>query len=288
MRVLVVGATGMVGSYMSREARARGYEVRGLARSSGDYAVDITRLDDLHRALRFYQPHFIINCAGLVDLERCEREKRSSWAINVDAVGALSMWTQQTGSKLIHVSTDQFIDGCERSASAENCSLSIRSTYAAHKLCGEQAASIDNSSLILRTAVTGAYAGVGKRSLWDWAFHAITHNESVNLFYDAFTSLIDAKTFCRAVIELMQSDCSGIFNIGSTEVFSKKEFFLEIVKQLNVKFECYEDMSVSSMTTPRNTSLGLNVTRAEQHLSFALPRLNDVVSNLIAEVNNHN
>lgn len=277
----------MLGSYMIREARAGGLNVKALARSGGDIIADLTSEHDLHRVLEDFKPEIIINCAGMVDLETCEHHKRSSWAINVEAVANLSSWAQRMRSKLIHVSTDQFISGLGRSASDEGCSQRILSTYAAHKFCGEHAALTSSRSLILRTAVTGATARLGKPSLWDWAHTAITQNKKVDLFYDAYTSLIDATTFCRAAIELILNDSVGIFNVGSTEVFSKKEFFLEIADQLNVEFLNYEDASVSSLVVPRNTSLGLDVNRAAKNLSFELPSLRQVVANLISEERNY-
>lgn len=61
MRLLVVGAGGMLGNDVVAEALRRGHDIVALA---GRAALDITDLSATRACLAQHRPDFVINCAA--------------------------------------------------------------------------------------------------------------------------------------------------------------------------------------------------------------------------------
>ncbi|NBS14990.1 MAG: NAD-dependent epimerase/dehydratase family protein, partial [Verrucomicrobia bacterium] len=61
MKVLILGAGGLTGRYLVREAQRRGMEVAGLSHAD----LDITLPDAAGKALAKSKPDWVINAASL-------------------------------------------------------------------------------------------------------------------------------------------------------------------------------------------------------------------------------
>ena len=66
MKVLILGAGGLTGRYLAKEAKRRGMEVVALAH--GD--LDVTRPDGAREALAKWNPDWVINAASWTSLEK--------------------------------------------------------------------------------------------------------------------------------------------------------------------------------------------------------------------------
>lgn len=281
MKLLILGSTGLLGGYVMRHAHETNRKAVGVARSNADLNIDVTDPVALNEVLYEQQPDVIINCAGLVSIDGCERNRFDSWAVNVAVVAHLARWASENQGKLIQISTDQFVQGHGKSASSEHGALKFHNVYAAHKFAGEQAALLAPASLVVRGAITGRGLYRDVKTFWTWACQVIDDPRGCELFIDAYTSLIDAATFARALFALIDDKCAGIINVGSSEVFSKRDFVLELARQRNVETSKFKEASIASLEVPRGSALGLDSSFAQSRLDFELPNLCDVVANLL-------
>ena len=69
-KVLVTGATGMVGSYVD-------FGIKTDHRS-----LDITDLGEVLRVCEFYKPDVILHFAAETDVDRCERDPEAAYSVN--------------------------------------------------------------------------------------------------------------------------------------------------------------------------------------------------------------
>jgi len=83
MRIVVVGATGLIGRAVVRAGREAGLDIVGLGR----HDCDVTR--DREAALRAHRPDAVIFCAAATTVDGAGGKTR---AVNVDAPGA---WSRQ-------------------------------------------------------------------------------------------------------------------------------------------------------------------------------------------------
>ena len=95
MRVLIVGAGGMVGGTLVRHCEARGDEVFAHDRGS----LDITDGAEVHAAIARARPDTVINCAAWTDVDGCELDPERALAVNAVAVEQLAHASRQAGAR---------------------------------------------------------------------------------------------------------------------------------------------------------------------------------------------
>ena len=101
MRALITGGGGQLASDLQAllgDERARSFTHAEL---------DISDPQALDDAFADVQPDVVFNCAAFHNVDVCETEPDSAWAVNVRAVRDLA----RRGAKLVHFSTNYVFDG---------------------------------------------------------------------------------------------------------------------------------------------------------------------------------
>lgn len=281
-RILVFGATGMLGLTLTAELTRQGFEVVGAARSNTDISIDVKHGATLRAVLEKIAPEIIINAAASVNLEDCEKSPEVAWGTNARPVAIMARYAAESACKLIQVSTDHYYtgDGCRKHREDE--SVCLINDYARSKYAGEAFALCAPRSLVLRTNIAG-FRDQGRPTFAQWLFESLEQGKPVSLFDDFFTSTIDTCSFSRCVADLICQDFCGLYNLASCDVASKKEFAEEVARHNGWNLERTVTSSVRTLAIPRAESLGLDVTRISYGLGYEMPTLEKVVRMLSAE-----
>ncbi|MEQ9325848.1 MAG: sugar nucleotide-binding protein, partial [Rhodospirillales bacterium] len=189
-RCLVIGATGMLGQYMVREANARGFDVTRTARKGADIALDIADGAAIASVVRAARPDILVNCAAMANIDACDRNPAAAWLVNARAAGLLCEAAADTGAAAIHVSTEHYYTGDGDAKHDETHPVTFLNEYARSKYAGE-AMAVAAGALVLRTNIAGLRGIPGKPTLLEWLADVARNRKPVTLFDDAFVSTID-------------------------------------------------------------------------------------------------
>jgi dTDP-4-dehydrorhamnose reductase len=112
MRVLVVGASGIVGSTM-RLCVPDGVEPTWVRKESDPITVgcDLTQVDDIALLLKRFDPEVIVNLAGNSSVDEVERDLRASDWINIHVPFILAKWCFENQRRLIQISSQAVYSG---------------------------------------------------------------------------------------------------------------------------------------------------------------------------------
>jgi dTDP-4-dehydrorhamnose reductase len=140
MRLMVSGASGMLGHDVMRAGRRAGHELAGLAHGE----LDVADGEAVERTVARVRPEAIVNCAAWTDVDGAETHARQAHAVNADGAGNLARAAAAAGVPLVHVSTDYVFSGeALRDARGaprpyvESDPTGPRSVYGQSKLAGE-------------------------------------------------------------------------------------------------------------------------------------------------------
>lgn len=277
--LLVTGASGLLGGNLVQVASQRGYQVlatyhRHAVRFPGAraLALDLADAAAVAEVIEMFQPRTIIHCAALTDVDYCEAHPDEAWRQNCDATRTLARFARQTGGKFVYVSTDAVYDGArgEYSEADEPSPINI---YARSKLAGEAAALEEHpEALVARTTLYGCNIR-NKFSLAEWVLHRLQTEQPITGFADVYFSPLLADDLSEVLLDLVEREAHGIFNVGAAEGVSKYDFACRVAELFALPRERIECGSIARATLkaprPRNTTL--NVAKAESRLGQPMP-----------------
>ena len=113
--------------------------------------------------------------------------------------------------------------------------------------------------------------------------YSLKKQDEMTLFDDYFTSSISVAQFSKALLDLIEKNACGLYNLASSQVSSKKDFIEKTAEIFNFKLTNAKTGSVNQLSSKRADSLGLNVEKSEQILGYKLPNLTEVIQQLKAE-----
>ena len=132
-RVLITGATGLLGRFMASRLEVAGWLVFRFPHAS----LDITNPENVREKFTESQPQLVINCAATADVDRCEREPAWAYAVNEEGPRLLAQQCNKYEADLVHISTDYVFDGVKGELYTQEDETNPLSVYAQSKLAGE-------------------------------------------------------------------------------------------------------------------------------------------------------
>lgn len=284
MRILIFGATGMLGQALVKVGRERNFETIGVARSRADICLDIRDISLLDNLLEREKPEIVINAAANVSLVDCENNPANAYEVNSRPAAVLADLCRRNGSYFIQISTDHYYKGDGALKHRENDRVVLLNEYARTKFAAESFALTYKHALVLRTNIIGFRRIPSQPTFVEWVFQMLQNQLPMKLFADYYTSSIDVGQFSEALFDLIDRYPVGILNLASREVISKEMFIRKIAAKLDYSLNNAEIGSVhDDIRVKRADSSGLDVSKAELLLNRRLPTLDEVVNRLISE-----
>jgi len=281
-KVLVTGATGLLGSALTRFLEERGHEVVRLGHNQvADVNADLRSYEQTKHALEQAKPEVIINLVALTNVDRCEIHPHEAYLLNVKPVENLSKWikTADLPCHLIQISTDQVYDG---EGPHDESEVTIRNHYAMSKLAGEFAAAIVPST-ILRTNFVGRSNCEGRLGLSDWLYGALIGKTPVSVFDNVMFSPLAIDTLCDFIERCVVQMPLGVFNLGSHDGMSKADFAIAFATALSLPTTNLVRTNVTAdakFVAHRPADMRMNSERFERQMRASLPRLIDEIVDL--------
>lgn len=226
MKVLVFGASGMIGSAMFRVlSEKKEWEVRGTLRSNAWRRffpeplagklipdVDVERHDALVRVFAQVQPDVVVNCVGLTKHHSEAEDPLWSIPLNTLLPHRLADLCAATGSRLVHVSTDCVFSG-RRGGYVEDDAPDAVDVYGKSKHLGEVN---DAHAITLRTSTIG-HELQSAYGLLEWF---LSQQGSCKGFSRAIFSGLPNVVFAQVVRDVVipRPELSGLFHVGAQPI----------------------------------------------------------------------
>lgn len=227
MRVLIFGATGMIGHRVWLSAREKwGSEVFGVVRRSfaeqgcgGLFDQNILRITnatdwgEAEKILSTIKPNVIVNALGVTVRKIEITDMETALTVNSFFPRRLLKWAQQNNSRVIHFSTDCVFDGVQGNY-LEVSQPSAKDNYGKTKFLGE----IEGSN-----ALTLRFSCIGREldshtELLDWFLgqRGKTIKGYSRAMYSGVTTSVIAQEVCRVISDFPKLE--GLFQLSSSPI----------------------------------------------------------------------
>jgi dTDP-4-dehydrorhamnose reductase len=285
MRILVTGASGLLGLNLALEAAAKGHSVTGVTnrnrlktREFECLTADLLEPGTLENLLEHTQPDWVIHCAALANVDACEERPELAQRLNSEIPGKLARLVARGGARLVHISTDAVFDG-QRGGYREGDAPNPLSTYARTKLTGEyQVAAANPQAIIARVNLFG-WSVSGQRSLAEFFVNHLQAEEPVNGFTDVFFCPLLVNDIAHLLLRMLALELSGLFHVVSSECLSKYDFGMHLARRFGLDASLIRPTSVTQggLKAARSPNLTLDTHKLSTALGESPPRISPAI-----------
>ncbi len=228
MKVLVIGSHGMLGRDLVNrlsslsDQKNPGNEVIAVDREH----VDITHGEDTAKYIAQVRPDVIVNCAAFSNVDACETQISEAFAVNARGARNVALAGKQTGSKVVHISTDYVFDGTKNTPYLETDKPHPLSIYGKSKLEGELAVQeIKDNCVVIRTAwLFGPY----RKNFVTTILELGRKNRSVSVVTDQHGSPTYTTDLSDAIRTAISKDLRGTYHVTNSGTCSRYEWAQKI------------------------------------------------------------
>jgi len=241
MKILILGATGLLGKALLREWH--GDYVVGMSSRE----VDIRDPGSVREVVRDTRPDWIVLAAAYTDVDGCEKNQEQAFAVNRDGPVNVAEAAKSSGSKLLFLSSDYVFDGKKNSPYEVEDKRNPQSVYGRSKAEAEiRLSEILPGCCIVRTSWL---FGVDGKCFPDTILKLAATRPALDVVDDQRGCPTYSIDLAQALIKLCRQDARGIVHVTNTGECTWFEFAREIVKKAGLKTEV-RPVSTTQMARP--------------------------------------
>jgi dTDP-4-dehydrorhamnose reductase len=261
--LMLTGATGFIGRRLAADLGGSWRvvsAVRAPASERDAVQLDLTQRDSIARAFDAVCPAAVVHAGGLAAPDACEREPLLTQRVNVDAVEFLARLCAESGTRLVHFSTDLVFDG-EKGCYREDDAVRPLSVYGRSKVDSELAAlALCPSAAVVRVANCYGRPLGGRTSFVDELRANLAAGRETPGFIDQWRSPTAADQLPDVVTRVLADpSLRGVFHWAGADRASRYEAALTFCRVMGYDERLIRPASAAEhpflAQRPRDTSL---------------------------------
>ncbi|MGB6689373.1 MAG: dTDP-4-dehydrorhamnose reductase [Terracidiphilus sp.] len=228
MRVAVIGSNGQLGADVVAAFERRGDEVTSLTHAE----IELSSFESVRDCLCAQDAGFVVNTAAMHHVEKCEQDPEKAFAVNAVGARNLALATSESGSVLVHVSTDYVFDGSKGQPYVETDAPLPLNVYGNSKLAGEYfVRTLNPKHYVIRTsAIYGKHPCRAKGGLnfVELMLKLGRERGRVRVVDSEFVSPTPTADIARQIVALSDGNAYGLYHATAEGSCSWHEFAREI------------------------------------------------------------
>jgi len=272
VKLLVTGASGLLGSKLCELATRKNYEVYSAYSQhkplyGAPIQFDVSDKDAVEKIFKKVNPETVVHAAALTNVDKCESEKELAWKINVEGTENIAESCEKHRAFLLYISTDYVFDG-EKGMYKENDKPAPTNYYGLTKLKGEESVEnlADQHCIARSSVIFGSIPATGKINFALWLLDKLERKEGVTIVTDQWNSPTLNTNLANMILEVLERKLTGIFHLAGATRLSRYEFARLLAEIFSLDTNLISPASSKEIpwTAKRPRDSSLNVDRACQ------------------------
>lgn len=231
MRVIVTGATGILGTELVRELETGGHELLGFNSQN----LALADYSDVRRQFGRFGPDTIIHAAAMTNVDGCETDRLAALRTNVAGTHVVSVVAAQLGARLIYISSCGVYGDGQATPHTELDPTQPVNFHHRTKLEGEHRARAHNPRhLIVRPGWLFGGSLEHRKNFVEARRREAATKPVLQSADDKFGSPTSTRDLARQLTTLLHLDLYGTFNMVNTGAASRYAYVAEIVRLLGL------------------------------------------------------
>ena len=295
MRLLITGASGLVGAKLAQTASSLGHETfetfnqHQIDRPKA-LRIDIRNNRNVQAILKETSPDVTVHLASITDVDLCEQQPELANSINAVGTQILAQECFKMGAHFVYVSTDYVFDGVQGNY-REDDSPNPVNIYGRSKLNGEQITRATSEEFtVARTSVVYGWGRTSRPNFGSWAYSELTARRSLKVVVDQYCSPTLNSHLARMLLEVAENQLPGTIHLAGASRLSRYEFARALANELGAPTALIVQTSANSSTwrAKRPSDSSLSVERARQLLTNKPVDISSALREFVLEATSRN
>lgn len=281
MKILITGANGFVGYYVTKLLLEKEYEVIATGRGEcrlpfgsnkhfSYHEMDFTNEVSVKQVFEKTQPEYIIHSGAISKPDECEINKEKAWSINVQGTINLLAASEDIQSFFLFVSTDFVFDGERGMYSEDDAPLPVN-YYGETKLAAEKKV-MAYSGLwsIVRTVLVYGKPLTGRDNLLTIVKSKLEKGEEYNVVSDQLRTPTYVEDLAQGILSVVEKKAEGVFHISGEGVTTPYEMACKTALMHGYDVSLIKEVTAENFSQPakRPSKTGFSIQKAKSVLDY--------------------
>lgn len=281
MKILLTGANGFVGYYLTQRLLQSGYNV--IATGKGECrlpfqgsknftyeSMDFTDPYAVHDIFEKYEPGTVVHAGAISKPDDCEKDQWTAFTCNVEATVTLLSNAAEYQSFFIFLSTDFIFDG-EQGMYGEADAANPVNYYGRTKLEAEEAVmEYEYSWAIVRTVLVYGKPHSGRGNILSVVREKLERGEEYHVFDDQVRTPTYVEDLVSGIVTIIDKNVTGIYHLSGTNILTPYEMACKAADHLGLDRSLIKRVTAATwpQLAKRPLKTGFNISKARKNLAY--------------------
>ena len=281
MKVLITGANGFLGQYLSAQLLEKNYDV--IATGKGEcrlpllgkkgfqyLPMDFTNPFEVHDMFDKYKPGVVIHAGAVTKVDDCELEQWQAYLTNVEGTITMLLNAEEQKSFFVFVSTDFIFDGV-RGLYKEDDTPNPVNFYGKTKAEAEEAVKeYEYSWAIVRTSLVYGKPLAGRSNILTVIKDKLEKGEVYGVVNDQVRTPTYVEDLAKGIVSIVEKKATGIYHLSGIDILTPYEMACQAADYLHLNKSLLQKVTASNFSQPAQRPLCTSfvIDKAMDQLSY--------------------
>jgi dTDP-4-dehydrorhamnose reductase len=281
MKILITGANGFLGYYLSEQLLIRGYDV--IATGKGEcrlpfssyknfqyFSMDFTDPFAVHDVFEKIKPEAVIHAGAMTKPDDCEKNQWQSYLTNVEGTVTVLLNAEECKSFFVFISTDFIFDG-ERGMYREEDIPNPVNFYGKTKAEAEDAVKeYEYDWAIVRTVLVYGKPLVGRGNILTIVKDKLQKGEGYRVVDDQVRTPTYVEDLAAGIVAILEKKANGVYHLSGKDVLTPYQMACMAADYLKLDSSLIKKVTAATFSEPakRPAKTGFVIDKARKELGY--------------------
>jgi dTDP-4-dehydrorhamnose reductase len=281
MRILLTGANGFLGYYLSKQIIERGHEVIATGRGDCRFpfagskffyyeSMDFTDPFAVHDVFEKYKPEIVVHAGAMSKVDECEQNQWQAYVANVEGTVTMLLNAEEHKCFFVFVSTDFIFDGDKGMYNEDDLPGPVN-FYGKTKLEAEEAVKdYEYDWAIVRTILVYGKPITGKANILTVVKEKLEKGEEYSVVNDQVRTPTFVEDLAAGIISVIEKKATGIYHLSGEDVLTPFEMACKVADYLGLNKSLIRKVTAANFSQPakRPPKTGFVINKARKELGY--------------------
>lgn len=282
MAILITGANGFLGFYLTKLLIERGHKV--IATGKGDcrlpfigvqnfqyIAMDFCDPFSVHDVFEKTKPAIVVHAGAMSKPDECEQQQWQAYLTNVEGTVTLLLNAEEHKSFFLFISTDFVFNG-QTGMYTEDDKREAVNFYGKTKIEAEDAVEeYKYAWTIIRTVLVYGKPHNGRGNILTVIKEKLEKGEGYNVFDDQIRTPTFVEDLAAGITSIIEKKATGVYHLAGRDVLTPYQMALNTAAYLGLDSSLITKVTADTFVQPakRPAKTGFSIEKAKRELGFA-------------------